>query len=480
MICKLLYIVLNNRSKFIFAFSSTKGQHTDNSMQFYIILLLLAVFLEYTACELQLDWNQVGTTISGTQDGEGVGKAVASSADGKVIAIGSDGRYSDSGEVRIFQYDGSNWMQMGSDIRGENVEDYFGTAVALSADGNTVAIGAFGHHGVSGEDSGCVQVYAWKGNSWVQVGSNIDGESSTDFSGRTVSISYDGNTVATGAPYNDGVNGMDGGHVRVYTWKDNRWRQMGDDLDGESALDYAGESVSLSADGTSIAIGASYNNGDSGHNSGHVRVYAWNGFSWDKRGGDIDGKSSYDNSGFSASLSAYGKFVAIGAHMSSGNKKPNSGSVRVFAWIDKRWVQQGGDIVGQDAQDLFGFSVSLSADGMRVAIGAMNNNGNSAQKMGRVQVYDFRDSAWVQIGSSLDGISSSDIAYFGSSVSLTKDGTRVIIGAPLATNFAGYAQVYELTCLDCPPLSPNSVTAAPLPDNATSTTANNLRNSMHS
>ena len=55
------------------------------------------------------------------------------------------------------------------------------------------------------------------------------------------------------------------------------------------------QSVSLSSDGTTVAIGALYNDGN-GSNSGHVRIYAWNSATsaWEQQGADIDGEAADD------------------------------------------------------------------------------------------------------------------------------------------------------------------------------------------
>jgi hypothetical protein len=78
--------------------------------------------------------------------------------------------------------------------------------------------------------------------------------------------------VAIGAINNDGT-GLNAGHVRIYTWGASSWVQAGADIDGEAAGDRSGRSVSLSADGKAVAIGAATNHG-SAANSGHVRVYS--------------------------------------------------------------------------------------------------------------------------------------------------------------------------------------------------------------
>ena len=85
-------------------------------------------------------------------------------------------------------------------------------------------------------------------------------------SGRSVSMSSDGTIVAIGAYYNDG-NGSNAGHVRVYQYSSGSWSQLGSDIDGEAADDYSGHSVSMSSDGTILAIGAHENDGN-GTNAG--------------------------------------------------------------------------------------------------------------------------------------------------------------------------------------------------------------------
>ena len=105
----------------------------------------------------------------------------------------------------------------------------------------------------------------------AQLGTDIDGEAQNDNSGRSVSISADGSTVAIGAIYNED-NGTYSGHVRIYQYINSSWQQLGTDIDGEAQSDQSGYSVSLSADGSTVAIGAPNNDGN-GFNSGHVRVY---------------------------------------------------------------------------------------------------------------------------------------------------------------------------------------------------------------
>ena len=103
-----------------------------------------------------------------------------------------------------------------------------------------------------------MSIFDFSSGSWTQLGADIDGEASEDLSGWSVSLSSDGTRVAIGALYNDG-NGSDAGHVRIYEYSSGSWTQLGADIDGEASEDQSGHSVSLSSDGTRVAIGAPYN-----------------------------------------------------------------------------------------------------------------------------------------------------------------------------------------------------------------------------
>ena len=107
-------------------------------------------------------------------------------------------------------------------------------------------------------------------HSQTQIGLDIDGQAAGDESG-IPAISNDGSFVAIGGLYNDN-NGNQSGHVRVYQYDGANWIQRGQDIDGEASEDDSGGAVSLNSDGSVLAIGARSNDGN-GADSGHVRVY---------------------------------------------------------------------------------------------------------------------------------------------------------------------------------------------------------------
>jgi hypothetical protein len=380
-------------------------------------------------------WTQAGGAINGEAADDQSGDSVSLSADGSRVAIGAtgnDGNGEDSGHVRVYESRNHEWVQLGGDINGEAAGDESGVSVSLSADGSRVAIGARYNDGNGSTDAGHVRVYSWNGAAWVQLGADIDGEAADDWSGGSVSLSADGSRVAIGANRNDGISSNNAGHVRVYSWNGAAWVQLGADINGEAADDRSGDSVSLSADGSRIAIGAVLN--DSTVNvtiSGHVRVYSWNGAGWVQLGSDIDGEAAGDQSGGSVSLSADGARVAIGALRNDGAGSTDTGHVRVYEWRTNAWVQLGSDIDGESADDQSGRSVSLSVDGARIAIGAMFNDGGGISS-GHVRVYSWNGTAWSLVTTDIDGETADD--WSGDSVSLSGNGLGVAIGAPFNDN----------------------------------------------
>jgi Flp pilus assembly pilin Flp len=389
---------------------------------------------------------QIGTDIDGEVVDDRSGFSVSLSADGSIVAIGAhfnDANGNNSGHVRIYQNNSGVWTQVGSDIDGESANDNSGHSVSVSSDGSVVAIGAPGNDG-NGDSSGHVRVFQNNSGVWTQIGSDINGEAEEDESGYSVSLSADGNTLAIGAEENDG-NGTESGHVRIYQNVADVWTQIGADINGEATLDQSGSSVCLSADGTTVAIGAEGNDGN-GADSGHVRVYQNIASVWTQIGADINGEATLDESGSSVSLSADGTIVAIGAEKNDGNGN-ESGHVRIYQNIAGAWTQIGADINGESADDESGTSVNLSSDGSTVAIGAEDNddNGNNS---GHVRIFQNISGVWTQIGTDIDGEGAND--HSGKSVSLSSDRSTVAIGAPFNDGIgfdAGHVRVYDLSAI---------------------------------
>lgn len=396
------------------------GTSLHATLFYFCCLLLLS-----TAALAQL---QIGTDINGKAPYDESGGAVALSSDGKRLAIGARINNDNgirSGNVRVFEWSNNSWVQLGENIEGEAAYDESGAALAWSLDGQRLAIGAPLNDG-NGFDAGHVRVFQWSGTNWVQLGVDIDGEAAYDESGGAVSLSSRGNHLAVGARLNDG-SGFDAGHVRVYYWSGSDWVPQGNDIDGEASYDESGVSVSISSNGDRLVVGADKNDGN-GIDAGHARVYQWTNSSWQQIGGDIDGESFGDFFGHSVSLSSNGFRLAVGAPFNINGNGINAGHARAYYWSGINWMQFGTDIDGEAAYDESGGVVSMSSDGNLLAIGAHRND-DGGLNAGQSRVYEWTGTSWGQYGNDINGVAAEDASGF--SVSLAPFGNQLAIGAPL-------------------------------------------------
>lgn len=348
---------------------------------------------------------EIGSGIIGEAAGDQSGSALALSADGSRIAIAAplnDGAGgADSGHVRVYQKSGSTWTQLGGDIDGESAEERSGISVGMSADGSRVVIGAYLNGGsVPRSGAGQVRVYELVAGAWVQVGTDINGGTGSGL-GYAVAISSDGRRIIAGAPgLNSGV-----GYAQVYEQTGSNWVQLGATLAVTGSSSF-GEALDMSDDGNRVAIGSP--GADGSTRPGTVYVYAWNGAAWAPLGTPIAGERLGDVAGSAVSLSSDGSRLAIGAPSNTDGGLSGGGStagqVRVYAFNGTAWAQLGGDVDGKVAAngDTFGSTVALSGDGTRFVASAPNN--------GAARVYTLTGGAWVQTGVDLTGARTNGVA----------------------------------------------------------------------
>lgn len=405
------------------------------------ITFLTLLFMTFSNMNPLLAQIQMGADIDGLNAGDETGRSVAFSNDGNRLAVGAPTNFENdttSGQIRVYDWDGTGWVQVGQSINGEALGDEAGRSVVLSANGNRLAFGARSNDG-NGQESGHVRVYDFVAGAWVQVGDDIDGTGAGDVSGSSISLSSSGNRLAIGAPLNDSPV-TNAGQVRIYDWDGVTWTQAGQAINGENLSDHFGEIVSLSSDGNRVASGARFYDGNS-NNVGYVRIYDWDGAAWTQVGTDILGEAADDRSSRSISLSSDGNRVAIGADYNDGNGD-DAGHVRIYDWDGTTWTQLGADIDGEADGDRFGFSVSLSSNGNRMAIGSSHHE----ESQGQVKIYDWDGANWNQFANVIEGEALGDRS--GRSVVLSADGSRVAIGAPRNDgngNDAGHVRVFELS-----------------------------------
>ena len=404
------------------------------------------------------NFNILGAIIPPEGTVDLAGYSVAMNDVGDVIAIGAPRNRGPSnnspGQVRVYYYNGTSWIQRGLDIDGEGSNNRAGASLSMNSDGTIIAIGAPDNNGANGQYSGHVRVYKWNNTSWIPQGQDIDGELEWDqLSGvgldygpsLGVSLNSDGTIVAVGSwgNWQAGIGGA--GHVRVYKYT-TTWTQIGLDIDGKTYSERSGFSVSLNSDGTLVAIGAPYMR-TIFTSGGNVRIYKWTGSIWQQRGMTICGEAIEDMFGSSVSLNAVGDILAFGSFGSSppGTTGLYYGQVRVYKWInDISWVKQGQSIYGRYYDQRLGVTVALNSVGDIVAIGSSDPYDNN----GEVIVYKWNAVSflWEQYAHILSNLSQGET--FGRALALNAAGNRLIVGAMNANvsgqnSAGGYSIVYQ-------------------------------------
>jgi hypothetical protein len=389
-----------------------------------------------------------GQGLYGKAEMDLFGGSAAMSSDGKFLAVAA-GQMGNNGpgEVTLYAYNETenDYTQQGNPIVGEAAGDAFGYSVALSGDGKALAIGAPFHQ----ERLGQVKVYMWNETAadYTQV-DTFYGELTEDSFAEQVVLSSDGSTLAVGASGND-LNGENSGQVKVYRFDEAAlsFKQVNGTLNGENQDDRFAYALSLSADGDILVVGAPGHDAN-GVETGQAKIYAWDEESLGyKQIDELYGSKSNNKFGWSVSLSADGETLAVGGLFANAVGAPfndeesdQAGQVYVYKWDDENYKQIGQTLNGDRNRDDFGASISLAADGETLIVGAPMNDGNGFQS-GQAQVYALDDAGnFTQLGESLYGVDENN--YFGGPVVISSDGKTFAVGAIGNNGFSGIFQVF--------------------------------------
>jgi hypothetical protein len=432
---------------------------------------------------------------SNTGAGDRFGLSVTLSADGNTLAVGAsredsnavgvggnqaDNSAVESGAVYVFTRSAGLWSQQAY-IKASNTEasDLFGWSVALSGDGNTLAVGA--HYegsnavGVGGNQadnsagvSGAVYVFTRSASSWSQQAyikaSNTE---ANDQFGHSLALSTDGNTLAVGAHWESsnavGVGGNQAdnsagvsGAVYVFTRSAGLWSQQAYvKASNTEAGDQFGWSVALSGDGNTLAVGAwnetsnavgvGGNQADnSATASGAVYVFTRSAGLWSQQAYvKASNTEANDQFGWSVALSVDGNTLAVAAPgegsnatgaggNQADNSATNSGAVYVFTRSAGLWSQQAYiKASNTEANDQFGYRMALSGDGNTLAVGGYLEDSNAVGVGGNQADNGASDSGAVYVFTRSAGLWSQQ-AYLKASNAEAND--RLGIGITLSAN----------------------------------------------
>lgn len=432
----------------------------------YPILRNAPYFLMLVFCQFNLFFQstaqtQKGNDLLGTTGSNYFATSLSINANGNIIAV-SEPSNGDSctacGLTKIFEWQSTAWVQKGNAIAGDSAMDLSGAQVKLNNAGNVIAISSPPSN-TAAVAAGLVRFYEFANNNWVQKGNAILGNSSIEHLGTGLDLSADGNSVAVGAPMNSD-SGHYSGKVKVYDWINNSWTQRGLTIHGDTAEEKSGEVVSLSADGNTLAIG-SPKCAQGGRGVGKVRVYEWSSNSWQQKGATFHGSILDEKLGTAISLSDDGSVLAIGSPKYSSTMG-DGGKVDVYFWSNNSWQHRSPSIYGDGIDDELGSSIDLSANGTILAVGAPRNNDNG-QNAGHLKVYEYNNLQWHQRGFDIDGNANSK---FGLAVAIDSAGNTVIAGTYNFNFGQGHCKVYDfnyLVGINSRKNEPNKPTLAPNP-----------------
>ena len=358
-------------------------------------------------------------------------------------------------------------------------EDHFGHAIALSADGATLAVGApmesSAARGINGkgendpgDSSGAVYVYSRSGTRWTQQAYiKASNPGSDDQFGFAVTLSGDGNTLAVSAPYEDsvatGINGnqddnsmANSGAVYIFSRNGSTWSQQAyvkaSNTGEKDEGDEFGYSVALSSDGNTLAVGAIGEdsaakgiNGNQADNSangaGAVYVFNRTGGAWAQQA-YVKSSNTARNImyGYSVSLSANGDTMAVGEFDSDRGK----GALYVVTRSGATWSQQARlQASNAEPQDSMGCWVAISDDGNTIAAGSLDedslltgiqppdagaNDEKTDKSAGAAYVFVRSGTTWSQ-QAFIKASNTGEDDWFGLHLALSGDGNTLAVGA---------------------------------------------------
>ncbi len=403
---------------------------------------------------------QVGNDIYGVADNDRIGRIAYNNA-GDIVAIGSiynDDNGSNSGEVRVFQYNGTDWVQMGQDLNGIRPEDNYGHSIALNAAGDILVVGApywdwyDPSLGYTISATGMAQVFYFNGTNWEQIGDDIFSTQITTVLGYSVAINDEGNIIALGAPWYT-YNGVDNqGAVMLFEYDGTNWVQKGNTIIGEAPEDaFGGSGLELDATGNRVFIGA-YKNDSITNQAGEIEVYGFDGTNWSQLGTDITGQNENGFFGSTLDVTDDGNTIVSRTYLwNSVNEVYLGANVQLFTYDGTNWIQTENNLDEEAAMVNF---VTINGNGDTVAVSYLGSDANDPDptaNYGEFKVYKKNNGNWLPLTLPYYGTQWREVLGYG--IQLNNSGLKVVVSSLLydSQNFTnnGRVQIFDLT--DYPP-----------------------------
>lgn len=391
-------------------------------------ILQLLVLCCFQSFQVSAIWQKSAKAIV-NDNLDGTGHSVSFSS--PLIAVGapfSSSQGQAAGEARVYYRDGKKSILLGDPIQGlEGEELGFSVAVCSKSNFMRVVVGAPMANG-DAIQSGYAKVYDFDDRTmkWVLVGKGISGTVTNQKTGSKVAISEDGTLVAV-AGY--GSDGLERGVVSLYTFNNasEEWEIVGNPIEGHMEEARFGSSLSIltvEEAGTHSFVGLKryfIGIGAPGYSQsrGLAQVYQFDDYlnDWSQLGEDIQGDKVLGRLGASISMGLIGSHIVVAVGLPSdtpyyGDARDLQGQVNMYKHTiigEDDWEMFADPIKNVEADDSTGFSVALSKNGMRLAIGSPQYG----DRNGLVRIYDLDmdTSNYKQVGNNIVGKENGEFGF---------------------------------------------------------------------
>jgi len=370
------------------------------------------------------------------------GTAVAMNSAGTRAIIGGYTHSSNTGRVDIWNYSSGSWS-IGSGFTGVSGDDYFGWNVDMSNDGNTVVVGAPLYS--AGGAEGRVYIYTTSdGTNWSLL-KTLSNQDVNEWFGFSVQISGDGNTVVIGAGKNDdGLTNR--GKSYVYVKSGGSWPSTPTyTILGTTANANNGYTLGISDTGETIISGAPFDD-DKGSNQGAVYIFDkstlseltfdnYNKLSIGNAPTNTSsklffGSNVYDIGTLTSDLTIEtpglyrGLVFDTSSNVAYFNKTTVGAIASTMAGYEVEQILYGTHNSDSPSQGGFGHYIDTNGDGTRFVLG-LGMDPTTGQYDGRAKVYHLESGTWTL---KVDIPSPNTASQrFGDSVCMNEDGTRIVV-----------------------------------------------------
>ena len=339
-----------------------------------------------------------------------------------------------SGSVFIYNKSGGSYVQEIKIDRSTITGIQFGWSVAISKDGLRIAIGYMGGNPSGLGNAGVVYIYSKASGTWAKEATlSASDIASGDYFGSCVDIDSNGSRVVIGAKLASQGANNDNGKVYIFTRSGTTWTQEriltpSTTINGNAQF---GISVAIDNSGTRVIVGAPFENKTSvptATTRGYAYIFLRTGTSWAQEAKLSEGgiNNSGENYGYSVDIDSTGSRVVIS--IPHYNNSVVGGAV-VLLRTGTSWALESTLLSGEATQQFGGQpeSVSISSDGSVIAIGDYSIDISGTTDNGAVYIFTRSGTTWSKLNRLTTTLQANE--YFGFSTCLSADGSKVIIGA---------------------------------------------------